>query len=117
MAKGINVVIDLELAKAAKKAGGDRYTDNEDFTAVYVDQSVSRKKGDDPADELQMKITSKALKNAIKLELDRPAKKSGGDRYAESNPKGDRAQIFYIPQAISRGEEDDPVEKLYISFK
>ena len=115
--KGNLINIALDLVKPAKKTGGDRYGDGENFSAVYVSQDISRDKDGEPKDRITMGISMKAKKGYEKYTLEREAKKEGGDRYIQDKVKKDtRPQIFYIPQEISR-HSGETVDALYINFK
>ena len=50
-------------------------------------------------------------KQIIKVELDRPAKKAGGDRYTDGD------FTTYIPQNISRPSGGTALKKIKITFE
>lgn len=52
------------------------------------------------------------MREQMTVELKRPARKSGGDRYES---KG--GFVIYIPQDISRPEKDTPLQTIKITFE
>lgn len=59
-----------------------------------------------------------AKKNVKRIEfaLERPAKKSGGDRYSASLPNEEQAWVVYFPQSLSR-VEGKPKEVITVSIE
>ena len=51
----------------------------------------------------------------IEFKLERPARKSGGDRYEANVPGEEKPMVLYIPQVISR-PEGTPVLKLDVQI-
>lgn len=52
----------------------------------------------------------------LKFALERPARKSGGDRYVSRSPEHWEF-VVYVPQTISREGGTTPAEKLVITFE
>lgn len=51
------------------------------------------------------------------FKLERPARKSGGDRYAQTGQGKSIAQVVYIDQDVSRPDGGRPVDTLEITVE
>ena len=55
-------------------------------------------------------------KVTVLVQLTRPAKKSGGDRYEGMTHKGEDF-VVYFPQSISRQENQEPAKSLQVEIE
>ena len=85
------------LKQKARRSGGDRYTTGDDD--FYVPQSLSRK-NNQPLEKLMILITDTTVSSSCqKLNLERRARRSGGDLYTNANWK------IYLPQELRTYDE------------
>ena len=89
------------LERQANKSGGDRYfaalESGENWT-VYFPQSISRNGDASPKKALEFGVGE----GDTIFQLERPAKKTGGDRYTTKIEGED--WVVYFPQELSRSE-------------